>query len=36
MRGLLPIRFVQTLKVPRGVVIGIIRTPPDSTSGFPV
>ena len=28
MRGLLPTRFVQTLNVPFGVVIGIIRTPP--------
>jgi hypothetical protein len=34
--GLLPTRFVQTLKVPLGVVIGTIFTPPDSTSSRPV
>src|SRR5690242_4467585 len=36
MRGLLPTRFVHTLNVPSGVLIGIIRTPPLSTSSRPV
>jgi hypothetical protein len=31
--GLFPIRFVHTLKVPNGVVIGIILTPPEKASG---
>src|SRR5687768_14721126 len=34
--GLLPTRFVQTLKMPFGVLIGIIFTPPDRTSSRPV
>jgi hypothetical protein len=34
--GLLPTRFVQTLKFPLGVVIGTIFTPPDGTSSRPV
>jgi hypothetical protein len=36
MRGLLPVRFVQTWNVPFGVEIGIIFTPPESTSSRPV
>src|SRR4051794_21748648 len=36
MRGLLPTRFVHTRNVPAGVVIGIIRTPPERTSPWPV
>ena len=33
MRGLLPWRLVQTLNLPLGVLIGIMRTPPDKRSG---
>jgi hypothetical protein len=36
MRGLLPVRFVQTVNVPFGVAMGIRFTPPDSTSSRPV
>ena len=32
MVGLLPTRLVQTLKLPFGVEMGIIRTPPVNTS----
>src|SRR5262249_19742725 len=35
IRGLLPVRFVQTVKVPFGVVMGIRFTPPVSTSSRP-
>src|SRR6476619_1973956 len=34
--GLLPVRFVHTLNVPFGVVIGIVFTPPLNTSSRPV
>jgi hypothetical protein len=36
MRGLLPVRLVQTVNVPFGVAMGIRFTPPDSTSSRPV
>jgi hypothetical protein len=35
MRGLFPVRFVQTLKIPLGVLTGIILTPPENTSSRP-
>lgn len=34
MAGLLPVRLVQTLNVPLGVSMGIMRTPPEKRSGF--